>query len=195
MVLVIGQIKLGNLWRSQTEILNLLAGHIHRYPKMEVNDAYKLLYQGTMGIEHVMIDAVSFESRLREEFDLTQASEKIPLWENLRPDGEIVRLNLAPYKFRGGDAGGLSTLCLWTASSFKGNLDNLKESWETFSKLCQDGRLRKFDAEKLTQLDEWLIRHDFPPVHHSDSYREAYLPAYRVIRREFLNLVSKENQD
>ena len=192
MALVIGQIKLGNLWRSQTEILNLVVSHIHRYPELEVRDVYKLLYQGAMGQEHLMNDAPRFEQRLTEEFESVSGNDNAPLWENLRPDGEIVRLNLAPYKIRNGNPGTLYTLCLWTASSFKGNSEDLKMSWETFNKLCNEGRLRKFDPEELSKLNEWLERHDYPPIHHSDRYRQAYQPAYRLIRREFLNLATIE---
>lgn len=190
MVLVIGQFKLGNPWRSPSEILNLIIGHLHRYPRMEEKDVYLLLFQGTMGPKRLIYDDPMFDEHLHEEFSQTSLNETIPLWENLRPDGEIVRLNLAPFKARGGDVGSLSTLCLWTHSSFNGNLDDLKESWDTFKRLCQYGRLRKFDLEKLAKLDEWLVRHNYPPAQHSDAYREAYLSAYRLIRREFLHLIT-----
>jgi hypothetical protein len=190
MVLVIGQFKLGNPWRSPTEMLNLIIGHLHRYPVMEVKDVYLLLFQGTMGPKRMIYDDSRFEDQLREEFSQVSTDETIPLWENLRPDGEIVRLNLAPYKARGGDAGTLSTLCLWTLSSFKGSLDDLKESWDTFKRLCRDGRLRKFDLEKLVKLDEWAVRHNYLPAQHSEAYITAYHPAYRLIRREFLPLVT-----
>ena len=113
------------------------------------------------------------------------------MWENLRPDGEIVRLNFAPYKARGGDAASISTICMWSVSSFKGSQDDLRESWGTFKRLCQDGRLRKFNLEKLIKFDEWLVHHSYPPVQHSDAYREAYHPAYRLVRREFLNLIAQ----
>ena len=192
MALVIGQFKLGNLWRSPTEILNLVISHLHRYQNMEVNDVYKLLYQGTMGPEKLINSQPDFENQLKEEFSQSLAEENIPLWENLRPDGEIVRVNFAPYKSKGGDAATLTTLCLWTASSFKGNLEDLKDSWETFKKLCHDGRLRKFDMKRLTELDDWLIRDNFPPVEHTEIYIASYKPAYRLIRREFLNLLASE---
>ncbi len=195
MALVIGQFKLGNLWRSQSEILNLIISHLHRYPEMRVKDAYKLLYQGTMGPEHENQSASDFDIRLREEYDRTTPDENLPLWENLRPDGEIVRVNFAPYKMRGGDARSIATLCLWTQSSFKGSTEDLKESWETFKRLCQDGRLRKFNPKQMTELDEWLVRHEYPPVPHSDVYIKSYKPAYRLIRREFLNLLSVERSE
>lgn len=188
MAFVIGRFKLGNSWRSPSEILNLIVGHLHRYPLMEAKDVYLLLFQGTMGPVRMDYGGLDFETRLFEEFTLAKADESIPLWENLRPDGEIVRFNLAPYKGRGGDPGTLSTLCLWTLSSFKGNLDDLKESWKAFTRLCQDGRLSKFKPDEVTRLDEYLNKHNFPAQNHSDAYRAAYHPAYRLLRREFLNL-------
>ena len=190
MAFVIGQFKLGNLWRSSTEILNLIVGHLHRYPLMEAKDVYLLLYQGTMGPVRLDYAGPDFEKQLEDEFSQVDAAESIPLWENLRPDGEIVRFNLAPYKARGGDPGTLSTLCLWTLSSFKGNPDDLKESWKTFTRLCQDGRLRKFGSDEVSRLDEWLNKHNYPPQNHSDAYRAAYRPAYRLVRREFLNIAA-----
>jgi len=190
MVLVIGQFKLGNPWRSPSEILNLIIGHLHRYPLMEVKDVYLLLFQGTMGPKKLIYDDSRFEDQLGDEFARVSPDETIPLWENLRPDGEIVRINLAPYKARGGDPDTLSTICLWTLSSFKGSLEDLKESWDTFKRLCRDGRLRKFELEKLATLDEWVVRHNFPPAQHTEEYTAAYHPAYRLVRREFLPLVT-----
>lgn len=188
MALVIGRFKLGNPWRSPSEILNLIVSHLHRYPLMDVRDVYVLLYQGAMGPVRLDYGGLDFDKGLLEEFSLAEADESIPLWEDLRPDGKIVRLNLAPYKARSGDPGTLTTLCLWTFSSFKGNLDDLKASWRTFTHLCHEGRLNNFKPGEMSTLDEWLSKHNFPPQNHSDTYRSAYHPAYRLVRREFLTL-------
>lgn len=191
MALVIGNLRLGNLWKLQTEVFNLVISHYNRYPEMEIEDVYKLLYQGAVGPEHAINSPEIFENSLAREMEEMDAGNKsIPLWENIRPDGELVRTNLAPYKVRGGNAEALSTLCLWTASSFKGQKGDLREAWHTFQKICSDNRIRKFTLENFAILNEFLEKSDFPPVHHSKSYRNAYRPAYRLVRREFLSVLT-----
>lgn len=194
MAFVVGNLKIGNIWKIQTEVFNLVISHFSRYPEMEVQDVYKLLYQGTMGPEHNIGSQEAFISRLIKEFQETEASaDGIPLWENMRPDGELVRMNLVPYRARGGTAQNLATLCFWTASSFEGKQSDLIEAWETFGRICSENRIRKFTSEKFSKYQSFLEKHHFPAVSHSESYKIAYHPAYRLVRREFLSLaVQKE---
>ena len=194
MAVIISDLKLGNLWRSHSELFRLLVNHASRYPLMEVQDAYKMLYQGVLGSEHITHSFEEFEQELTEEWQRIEGDDSIPVWENIRTDGQIVRVYLAPIKARGGNVDQLATLCYWTASLFKGDLEELKSNWEALVKTCREKKLYKFSQEEIDDFDRWLRKYQFPPVHHSEPYRKAYNPAYRLLLREFLSVLKTEKK-
>jgi len=183
----IGKVTIGNLWKSQTELFNLVISHLSRYPDMEVQDVYTLIYQGAMGVGYYSMDAGGFEERLIKEFEETMADEKKTLWETIRPDGELVRVHMSALKTRGVQPQALSTLCLWTASIFKGDEQDLMDGWATFWHICRDNRLSKFPEKEIFEFDEWIKKNKYPSTHHSAVFRNAYDPHYRLVRREVLN--------
>ena len=192
MAVIFGDLKLGNLWHSDSEIFRLLVSHASRYPLMEIQDAYKMLYQGSLGSEHITHSFEDFESELREEWELVERDNNIPMWENIHPDGQIVRVYLAPFKARGGQVDQLATLCYWSASLFKMDIDDLKSNWDTLVKTCRDKKWYKFPQDDVEEFDRWLRKYQFPPVHHTESYRKAYKPSYRLLLREFLGALKTE---
>lgn len=192
MAINIGSVTIGNLWKSQTELFNLVISHMSRYPVMEVQDVYTLIYQGAMGAAHLSTDASGFEELLIKEFEEANADEKQALWETIRPDGELVRVHIAALKARGGQPQALSTLCMWTASIFKGDKVDLMDGWDTFQHLCRYNRLRKFPEVEISQFTKWAQKNKYPSTRHSTAFRDAYHPHYRLVRREFLNILTEQ---
>jgi len=130
MAINIGKVTLGNLWKSHTEVFNLVARQLNRYPQMEALDAYTLFYQGAMGPFYFSSDGDAFAERLMQEFAAVEGDDEQALWESIRPDGELVRVHIVGLKGRGGSAQQLATLSLWTMSVFKGDRDDLINGWE-----------------------------------------------------------------
>ncbi len=191
MAINIGKVTIGNLWKSHTEVFNLLISHLNRYPDMEIQDAYVLIYQGAMGPYYYSADPKEFEERLLHEFEETEPNEKQALWETIRPDGELVRVNFAVLKARDGKPLALSALCTWTASIFKKDKEDLTNGWDTLLRLCVDNRCGKFSVVEATEFTDWLVKNDYPSLRHSPAYRDAYHPHYRLIKREFLNILKE----
>jgi len=185
----IGKVTIGNLWKSQTELFNLVIRQLNRYPAMEVQDVYTLIYQGAMGAGYFSADAGKFEERLAAEFKEAEADENKPLWETIRPDGELVRVHISALKARGGQPQLLSTLCLWTASIFQGDKQDLFDGWNTFLHVCRDKRLRKFPEVEIAEFDGWIKKNKYPSTYHSAVFRNTYDPHYRLVKREFLNIL------
>ena len=179
----------GDGWRSQTELLKLITSHFNRYPHIQIQDIYKLIYQGTMGVDHYLQNSETFEERLTTEMEKVQADGSLPLWEAIRPDGKLARLNLAACKAKTCDVAGLATLCYWTANLFRGNLEDLKTAWNTFQRLCHSHRIQKFKLDEVDQFSRQIEKNKFLPMHHSDIYQQTYKPAYRLIGREFLAVI------
>ncbi|MGD2058878.1 MAG: hypothetical protein PVI04_09105 [Anaerolineales bacterium] len=157
---------------------------IETYPKMQVEDLYKLIYQAAMGCEHALSDVGYAKSILEQELGELQPSAAEPLIESISPNGSIVRVNLRPYLQSDRDPLELFEAFLQTAREYQGNLDALRQYIRVALKLNHAGTL-PYDEQRLIQFFNELEQAGFPAVHHSRQYREAYSPAYRVIYRAF----------
>jgi len=172
---------------STAILTRLIDEHLARHPAMEPRDVYKLLYQGVLGLEHLVASPEDFAARLRAEYEAVFPDEAEPLWEPVHPDGALVRLNLRPFKARGGDVEQLITACLQTAERTGGTPEELRAAWATFVELCRAGQWKVFPLPEVLALFVWLEEHRYPPVHHSAGYREASKPAYRLVCSGFLS--------
>lgn len=153
----------------------LVAEQLTRYPAAEPVDVYKLLYQGVRGPEHLLASPELFAARLQAEYEAVSGAEDGPLWEPVRPDGTLGRLHLRPYKARGGEIAALLAACLETARRRWDPAATLVQVWQSVAA----SRGREWQA-----LDAQLAAQGYPPVHHSERYRAAYGPAYRLVGRD-----------
>ena len=148
---------------------------------MELRDLYKLLYQGVRGPEHILSSADIFRQRLREEWEALEPASHDPLYEAIRPDGRLLRLNLRPYQAAGGLLEQLTTACLAAGDEKWGTQADLRQAWDEVLRVCRLGAWQGFSWEACQAFTLWLQAHDFPPVHHSEAYRQLYRPAYRLV--------------
>jgi hypothetical protein len=156
------------------DFLDLLDAHVARYPLLAWQDAYKLLYQGILGPEHLMADPEAFRARLLADAlraAVSPAADE-PLYEPVRPDGRLLRVNLRPFKAAGGDLEQLLDACLTAAAVRWGTREELRTAWATVAGAGEAGRWPRL-GEAAT-FSGWLDAHDYPAVHHSPQYREAY---------------------
>jgi hypothetical protein len=164
-----------------SSLTDLIDQYLTRYPAMTPADVYKLLYQGTLGPAHLIASPEDFAARLRAEYETVSPRGAGLLWEPVRPDGVLGRLNLRPFKARGGDVEALVVACLQTAERDWGTPEQLRTAWAGFVALCRTGRWEAFDLEEVLTLTIRLEEQSYPAVHHSARYREAYRPAYRLV--------------
>jgi hypothetical protein len=194
MQIKLGCYRVGNVWKSQQDIFKLLVSHFRRYHLMEIQDVYKMLYQGVFGSAHALQPSrPEFEIVLQDEFERVAADKNQPLWESIHPDGKIVRVNLPAYKAQALDFNLLLTLCIWTAEISEKERDgaeNIAIAYTTFYKLCKSRKIPKFDPVEVEKYQRWLVENKYPSVHHSEVYRLKYDPHYRLVHREFLSMLS-----
>ena len=169
-----------------SSLLKLLQLHLSWYPRMELGDVYKLLYQGAMGPEHMVATQQEFARRLEAEFAILTPSLEQRLLEPVRADQALFRLNLRPFKSRPEHSETLISLLLQTSKLVSGSKAELVETWTVFTQLCKHGEMDAFQAEAVQQFSQWLKHEDYPTVHHSEAYRSNYIPAYRLIAAQFL---------
>ncbi len=165
------------------ELKSILAQHPARYPKMQPTDAVKLLYQNEFGGGHLIRDEEKCLTWLRKEYSETPQSETMPLMESI--GNGIVRIHLAALDAQGYAIDRLGADFVRSARAQQGTLDSFLQKLELLRQMAKNGEL-PFSAEALEHYLEDYAKAGYPMVSHSDAYRAAYAPAYRVLRQEFL---------
>ena len=163
----------------------LVREHVRVHRGLGVRDVYKLLFQGVMGVGHVLGDREGAWRWLVEEFGGVDVGEFLgePLLEDVSVDGGVVRVNLRPFKRRGLSLDRLFEAMLISAERIRADKDRFVRLWNRFMELVREGRL-DFDYEALVEFDGVVRARGYPPVHHSRAYAEANKPAYRVVQKK-----------
>lgn len=163
---------------AMKELNEILRAHSRRYPLMRPTDAVKLIYQNEFGGGHLIQNEQACLDYLRREYAQIRKDFAIPLYEQI--GNGIVRVNLAavePEKLEE-----LGQAFLRSARSHTGDLPRFLQKLEILRQLTADGC---FDFD-CGELEAYLIEYQqagYPPVSHSQQYRNAYHPAYRIVCR------------
>lgn len=154
---------------------------------MRATDVYKLLYQGVFGVGHLLGEGA--QQRLEAEARTLRLNDQPeePLIEEVSADSSMLRVNLRPYLRRRLPLKRLFSAMEESAHE-KGNAEDFLEAWSIFKQLVGSGELR-FNEEEIEELDRQLESGYCPPRHHSENYRIAYIPAYRVVKRSELEMI------
>jgi hypothetical protein len=173
-------------WNKEEDALRqILAGHMARYPRLEVRDLYKLVYQGAMGSEHAASDVAQARNRLEQEIKALGEGPVEPVVDPISANGRVVRISLRPYVAKGGDLAALLAAFIQTADEFEGSETRLRQYWTYAERMAREG-MSGFAVGELQGFFAEMEAQGFPAVHHSTGYKRAYRPAYRVIVYEFL---------
>ena len=156
---------------------DILLQHFDAYPQMEAQDAVKLIYQQEFGPEHMIRDAAKALEKLRQEMDGLTPGPNEPLYEAI--GNGLCRLNLRPCLARGIPAEDIARLFLETAQTTAGDKKRFRQGIRVLQKLAEADET-PFDP---VDLDLFLARYpdSCPALHHSEAYRAAYAPAYRIV--------------
>ena len=165
------------------QLITLIQRHQANKKCFAIQDAYKLIYQSVFGIEHLLNDVEVAKGYLEREIDALVADDVEAMLESIAPDGEVVRLNLRPYKFRCGNVDRLFEAMLRSAELISGSRDDFVQLWGDFKQAVRHNML-DFNPAELAAFDHLVHCENYPPKHHSPAYREANQPAYRVLKRE-----------
>jgi len=159
---------------------DFLLSYAARYPLLQPQDAYKLLFQSAFGCEHLLKDEAGAAGFIaREAAAMTETA--LPLTEPL--DGDFARVSLA-WISRGLKPETLARLFVLSAAPQENGLMLFMDKLATLMDLTRKGAL-PFTSAQLNGVVDPLTWANFPPCHHSDAFREAYRPAYRVLRRDY----------
>lgn len=113
---------------------------------------------------------------LRREYADLEKDPTAPLYEDI--GNGIVRVNLAAV--RAEDLERLGRAFIDSAAKHKGTMDSFLNKLEVLRKLTTEG-VFTFDVDALNAYLSEYKAVGYPVVSHSEQYRQAYTPAYRVI--------------
>lgn len=170
---------------TEQSLHRILADQIARYPQMEIQDLYKLLFQAVMGSEHAISSLDAARSWLHRELENLPEGPVEPIIDVISPDDSIVRVNLRPFIQSGGDPPSLLDAFIRTANEYRGTRKMLWLYWSFAERLAEDGEL-PFELDDMQAFFKRVEKDGFPAVHHSSCYENSYCPAYRVIKQEYL---------
>lgn len=158
------------------EMEQILRLHAARYPKMEPQDAVKLIWQNEFGCGHLIRDVESCRQMLRREYESLPANAA-----GLPPEpigNGLVRVYLAavpPEKLEA-----LGQAFVRSAALSGGGGACLSQKLELLRELTRQGGMC-FTSDALEAYLRPYLAAGCPMVSHSPAYRAAYAPAYRVI--------------
>ena len=158
------------------ELRAILVTHAKRYPLMQPTDAVKLIYQNEFGGGHLIRDEQACLNYLRREYADLEKDPTAPLYEDI--GNGIVRVNLAAIKPE--DLEQLGRDFIRSAFEHIGSMDRFLKKLDVLRHLTTAGYFSFGMIELEYYLSEYT-KSGCPMVSHSEQYRQAYQPAYRIV--------------
>ena len=152
------------------------------HPSMLPRDVVKLCYQAACGAEHLLGDLNGAKAYFAEEFASVPERDE-PLYEWISE--EVCRVNLGAWKRTGMSSEWLFRMFTGTVFQADGK-QRLTEYLDAAEEV-----LRGVDFD----MDAWRIyltdykKQGMPAVRHTEQYREAEQPAYRIVGTQYLKLL------
>ncbi len=166
-------------------VSQLLSAHLGRYPAMQLGDIYKLLHQAALGPGHAVDNPVAARKRLDQEIATLSEGLVEPSPDIISPDGRLGRIHLRSYLAAGGNADSLHRAFVETANSYPASPDKLAKFCGCLGDLAAAGGI-PFAQKEVMEYFGKIAQDGYPAIHHSEAFRNAYQPAYRVVAIDLL---------
>ena len=157
-----------------------LLAHWNNYPKLQLQDVFKALSQSTFGCGHLIADPSAAAEYIHKEAAAC-VDHGEPFVEPL--DGDYCRVHLACLR-HGVTAETLARLFTLSAEMPTGKKEDLEQRLAVLLKMVESEEL-PFDREQVKREIAMWQKAGFPPLHHSEAFRKAYSPAYRVVLKRY----------
>jgi uridine kinase len=154
---------------------------------MQIQDMVKLIYQNEFAGGHLIEDEEDSLRKLQDEWsfiDQTTPDREMfdCAFENIGND--LCRFHLMALKYNDIGIKTVNRFFVSTSNSIRGNIQNFEKKLDVLRQCCNERQL----PYSLEELEAYLYsykRKGYPPVSHSDIYRAAYSPAYRIVKSEY----------
>ena len=169
-----------------------LITHAGLYPAMTPQDGVKLIYQNEFGGGHLITDPMESLERLRAEYSSVPRSPCAPLAEEI--GNGLVRIMLAGLDPEEYPLEALNADFVRSARLHRGSMEAFLSKLDVLRTLAEE-EVFGFSLQELEDYLRPYVAAGCPPVSHSEGYRMAYRPSYRVVLRSAcLPLLVREAQ-
>ena len=176
--------EMDNNKQNSEKTREILINHIKTYPKAQAEDIFKFIFQSSFGCEHLVADEKSVLEYIDREY-VSVDKKAAPLTEQL--DGDYSRVYLSHLNC-GLRSETLARLFCLSAKKESFGKARLEEKLKVACELVADSTL-PLDKEIFNEkLITWESK-GHPALHHSDEYRKAYRPSYRVISDKYVEFL------
>jgi len=156
------------------ELRECLCEHLKRYPLANEEDMVKFVFQGMLGAGHLVSSQTAAVRELKNEMQSLEADGSEPMFEDLGCCW--CRINLRAALSKGLWAEQIAMIMCRSAEK-----DPKMFSRQDVYDFCMD--FAEKDPEGMRKAAEKVTDGRWLPSH-SDAYREAYNPSYRVVLKE-----------
>lgn len=174
---------------NEARFLRIVGSHLFRYPLMQPRDLYKLMFQASMGSAHGIEDRYKATDSLYREIQNLPSGPPEPMVDIISHEGDLARINLRPYMAAGGDPDGLLEAFVRTSADYGKSLQRM-EQYRSWVVGMDQEELLPPPLKGIAGYFREMMTSGYPAVHHSEIYRKAYSPAYRVILSDLVSLLS-----
>lgn len=167
------------------EFGDYLKEQIKRHPVMQPQDVVKMCYQAAFGAEHLLTDVSRAKAYFEKEYAVVPAKDMV-LYETI--SAQVCRINLCAWKQTGMPPEWLWRMFADTASAAQGSRELFLEYLKEAQRVAEQGGTG-FTCE---QWEEFMAQYEaagMPAVHHSQEYREAEQPAYRIVKGAYVRIL------
>jgi len=170
-------------------IRKLIKSEFELHPKAQLKDYYKLFFQGTFGPGHIISNKSSAREFLENEIKDSSIFEESD-YQNISHFNEFYRVNLNVIN-KGIISFDNYLDAFLKSVEFKNEISQ-NEWLEHWGKIEKQIFMMKIPIENIEQqaAELWKIIESKQLVRHSDIYRTAYSPHYRLINAEQLHRIN-----
>lgn len=168
------------------ELLQILFEQAQKYPFMQPCDAVKLIYQNEFGGGHLVKNEEESLLRLKAEYDGSDIHEENPLTEKIGNGFHRLYLNALDSQKLPMEC--LNKLFIRSSAKQTGNMDSFLTKISYLQQAAKDGCF-PFSVQDLDSFLTHYKTDGYPVLSHSDIYKEAYKPAYRVLHQDYVSLL------
>ena len=168
---------------------NSIQGAIERerehFPQRTMQDVYKSFYQNRFGAEHMITDTAAVHAYLLYEIEVAAAdSVHNPFYDFVGADGRYVRVYLTCVNNGKLTADQLFDAFIRSAVPAQQPDRSWADEWAEIEQVARTCYVPCAEEECLFLRQ---AAQDNRAVHHSEAYRNAYHPHYRIVRRDIFD--------
>ncbi|MBL0174068.1 MAG: hypothetical protein IPP94_02185 [Ignavibacteria bacterium] len=166
--------------QQSSSLADFLNAELRKRPLSDVQDIYKLLYQGSFGVGHLIASRENARNYLDEELRGLEPAPDETLLEPCNREQSILRVNLRPFLAKDMDPSQLVDVMMESVAMLQPDTAAFVRLWGEVGTLIERG-IVPLDHAACASFTAEVARAGYPAVHHSAAYARAYNPAYRVV--------------